>query len=156
MPSDDGLKLSQFARIVQACGNLLACEIGKLSQNLRGSFASGQVTQHEAHGNACSRNPRFSTENFRVAHDVLFPWHGHAPILSPFPGNRKSQFLTFPPSFCCRVPHASILRVGGGVCAPPRFQPFSARNTPLLPISRSLSKRKPRYPAASKQLTSNH
>jgi hypothetical protein len=116
MPSDDGLKLSQFARIVQACGNLLACEIGKLSQNLRGSFASGQVTQHEAHGNACSRNPRFSTENFRVAHDVLFPLHGHAPILSPFPGNRKSQFLTFFSVFLLQgAPCVDLTRGGRGL-----------------------------------------
>ena len=38
-PSDNGLKFSQFTRIVQARGNLLAGEVGKLSQNVRGSFA---------------------------------------------------------------------------------------------------------------------
>src|SRR5260370_41280774 len=90
-PSDDGLKFGQFTCIVEARSNLLAGEIGKLSQNVRGSFARGQVTQHQADGNTGSLDARFSTEDFRVAHDVLFPWHRHAPILSPFPGNGKRR-----------------------------------------------------------------
>src|SRR5260370_33957026 len=86
-PSDNGLKVSQFTRIVQARGNLLASQIGEVSQNLRRSLACGQVTQYEADGNPCSLDPRFSPGDFWVAHDVLFPLHGHAPILSPFPCN---------------------------------------------------------------------
>src|SRR5260370_40622550 len=90
-PSDDGLKFGQFTRIVEARGNLLAGEIGKLSQNVRASFARGEVTKHQADGNTGSLDARFSTEDFRVAHDVLFPWHQHAPILSPFPCNGKRR-----------------------------------------------------------------
>src|SRR6266480_612815 len=56
-PSDDGLKFGQFARIIQACGDLVACEIGKFRDNVFSWFA---------------------TQNFGVARNVVFPadWHG--------------------------------------------------------------------------------
>ena len=90
-PSDDGLKFSQFPRIVQARGNLVAGEIGKFSQNVCGSFARGQVPQDESGRYPGPLNPRLSAKDLRVAHDVLFPLHGHTTILSPFPNNGKSQ-----------------------------------------------------------------
>src|SRR5260370_1674417 len=84
-PSDDGLKFGQFTCIVEARSNLLAGEIGKLSQNVRASFARGQVTQHQAYGNTGSLGARFSTRDSRTAHHVRRPVHPPAPILPPFP-----------------------------------------------------------------------
>src|SRR5437588_6217157 len=53
-PSDDGLKFGQFARIIQACGDLVACEIGKFRDNVFSCFASCQVPEHKANWNTRS------------------------------------------------------------------------------------------------------
>src|ERR1700730_1938468 len=53
-PSDDGLKFSQFAGIVQACSDLVAREIGKFRDNVFSCFASGQVPEHKAYRNTRS------------------------------------------------------------------------------------------------------
>src|SRR5947208_16889869 len=77
-PSDDGLKFGQFARIVQACGDLVAREIGKFRDNVFSGFASGQVAEHKAYRETCSLQAWFATQNFGVARNVVFPadWHG--------------------------------------------------------------------------------
>src|SRR6266576_4762981 len=77
-PSDDGLKFGQFARIIQACGDLVACEIGKFRDNVFSCFASCQVPEHKANWNTRSLYPWFATQNFGVARNVVFPadWHG--------------------------------------------------------------------------------
>src|SRR6267143_1386994 len=61
--------------------------------DVRGSLARRQMTQHQPDGNACSLDPWLPAEDFPVAHDVLFPWHGHAPILPPFPATAKAVLL---------------------------------------------------------------
>ena len=77
-PSDDGLKFGQFASIVQTCGDLVACEIGKFRDNVFSGFASGQVPEHKSYRNTCSLEAWFATQNLWVACDVVFPanWHG--------------------------------------------------------------------------------
>src|SRR5260370_35025354 len=70
-PSDDGLKFGQLPRIVQAPGNLLACEIGKLGQDVRGSFARRHKTHHQSRGKACPLDARFSAKDFRTSIGVM-------------------------------------------------------------------------------------
>jgi len=53
-PSEDGLKFGQFARTVQACGDLVAREIEKFRNNVFSAFAGGQVAEHKADRNKCS------------------------------------------------------------------------------------------------------
>src|ERR1700746_1064947 len=53
-PSDDSLKFGQFARIIQACGDLVAREIGKFRDNVFSCFASCQVPEHKANWNTRS------------------------------------------------------------------------------------------------------
>ena len=53
-PSDDGLKFSQFAGIVQTCGDLIAGEIREFRDNVFSCLASGQVSEHKAYRNTCS------------------------------------------------------------------------------------------------------
>src|SRR5208283_3160282 len=88
-PSDDSLKFRQLARIIEASGNLLARKVRKLRQNVRGSLARRQVTQHQPDGNARPLNPRLASQDFGVADDVLLPFHAHTPILTPFSVIRK-------------------------------------------------------------------
>src|SRR5713226_7885622 len=90
-PSDDSLKFSQLAGIVQARCDLLAREIRKLSDNVLGGFASRQVPQHNADGNPCPLQPRLAAKDFRVAYDVVFPCHRHGLILARFHGKGKSR-----------------------------------------------------------------
>src|SRR5467141_714152 len=77
-PLDDGLKFGQFAGIVQTCGDLVACEIGKFRDNVFSGFASGQVPEHKSYRNTCSLEAWFATQNLWVACNVVFPadWHG--------------------------------------------------------------------------------
>jgi hypothetical protein len=77
-PSDDGLKLGQFAGIVQTCCDLVAREIGKFRDNVFSRFASCQVPEHKDYRNTCSFWAWFATQNLRVACNVVFPadWHG--------------------------------------------------------------------------------
>lgn len=76
-------------RRIQASGDLFTGKIGKLGDYVFGSFACSQIAQDETHGNSRSLQARLTAEDFRLAHNVAFPFHWHEPILARSLGKGK-------------------------------------------------------------------
>ena len=81
-PSDNSLKFRQVTGIVKACSDLLRRETGKLGDDVLGRFTGGEISQDETHRNTRSLQARLAPKDFRIAHDVTFPFHGHEAILA--------------------------------------------------------------------------
>lgn len=87
--SNDGFELCQLARVIQASGDLFTGKIGKVHHDLLQRLAGSQMPEYQADRDTCAFNPRFAPQDFRIAYDVLFPFHGHALILTPLPRRGK-------------------------------------------------------------------
>src|SRR5215469_15483072 len=100
-PSDDSLKFSKFAGIVQARSDLIARQIRKFSNNDIGGFSIRQVPEHKANRNPCSLQTWFATKDLWIAYDMVFPFNWHKPIVTRSgpkakPRNRKPMITESP------------------------------------------------------------
>src|SRR5262245_15215179 len=72
-PSNDSLKFSKVASIVEACSDLIAREVGKFSTDVVDALASRQTPEHKANRDTCALQTWFATQGPGIAYDVVLP-----------------------------------------------------------------------------------
>lgn len=75
-------EFSQVPGVVQTGNDLLAFDVGKLSDDVLDAFALGEIAENQADWNPGPANPGLAPENVRGTHNLLTPGVSHASFLS--------------------------------------------------------------------------